>query len=250
MGAGRPPIRRALGWVLVGSLCVASLVAIVALLGGSFDDTDWRVIGTSLSFAAYSALAASGAAVRLKERSFAEPLGALTVAAAALAWMLLLLLLWGAFDDSDALARAWGVATIVALACSHASVVLRGVRASDTSAISALVACSIALGALDATAGSLAVVGAADVDEDDPVVRLMAVTVVLLLLTTALPVLLRRLGSPEEPAPAWPASRGSALERLAAEVVVATERIEGLSDPDAVRAECRRLRELARSHGG
>lgn len=251
MSAGRPLIRRALGWVLVGSLCAAALVSIVALVSDSFDDTDWRLIGTSLSFAVYSALAASGAAVRVKERPVAGPLGALTVAAAAIAWALLLVLLWGGLDDSEALARTWGVATIAALACSHASVVLRGTRASDTPAISALIVGSIALGALDATAGALAAAGALEVDEDDPVVRLMAVAVVLLLLTTALPVVLRRLSyTGEATASAWPASRGSALERLAAEVVAATERIECLDDRDAVRAECRRLRELARGHGG
>ena len=249
MQGGRPLIRRVLGWVLVGSLCLAALVAIAALLSGSFDDTDWRLIGTSLSFGIYSALAASGAAVRLKERWFAEPLGALTAIAAAVAWMLLLLLLW-ADDDSDALARAWGIASLVALACSHASVVLRATRGSDTFAIAALVATSVALGAIDATAGVLAIADAVDVDEDDPAVRLTAVTVVLLVLTTALPPVLRRLGSPRDAEPAWPASRDSSLERLAAEVVAATERIEGLSDRDAVRAECRRLRELARSHGG
>jgi hypothetical protein len=250
MQGGRPLIRRVLGWVLVGSLCLAALVAIAALLSGSFDDTDWRLIGTSLSFGIYSALAASGAAVRLKERWFAEPLGALTAIAPAVAWILLLLLLWADANDSDALARAWGIASLVALACSHASVVLRATRGSDTFAIAALVATSVALGAIDATAGVLAIADAVDVDEDDPAVRLTAVTVVLLVLTTALPPVLRRLGSPRAAEPAWPASRGSSLERLAAEVVAATERIEGLSDPDAVRAECRRLRELARSHGG
>lgn len=250
MQGGRPLIRRVLGWALVGSLCLAALVAIVALLSGSFDDTDWRLIGTSLSFGVYSALAASGAAVRLKERWFAEPLGALTAIAAAVAWVLLLVLLWGDLDEADTLARAWGIASLVALACSHASVVLRATRASDTFAIAALVATSVALGAFDATAGVLAVADAVEVDEDDPAVRLTAVTVVLLVLTTALPPVLRRLGAPRAAEPAWPASRDSSLERLAAEVVAATERIEGMSDPDAVRAECRRLRELARSHGG
>jgi hypothetical protein len=53
-------------------------VAIVAILSDSFDDTDWRLIGTSLSFAAYSSLAAGGAALRAKEHPAARPLGALT----------------------------------------------------------------------------------------------------------------------------------------------------------------------------
>lgn len=251
MSTGRPPIRRALGWVLVGSLCAAALVAIVALVSDSFDDTDWRLIGTSLSFAVYSALAASGAAVRAKEHPLAWPLSWLTGAAAAVGWALLMVLLWGGLDDSETLWRIWGVATIAALACSHASVVLNGTRESDTAAISALVVTSIALGAFDATAGALATAGAADVDEDDPAARLMAITVVLLLLATALPVLLRRLRPAVEPTstPAWPRPRRGAA-RLAAEVVAATERIERLDDPEAVRAECRRLRDLARNHGG
>jgi hypothetical protein len=252
MPAGPSPIRRVLGWVFVGSLCAAALVAIVALVSDSFDDTDWRLIGTSLSFAVYSALAASGAALRVKEHPVAGPLHLVTVAAAAVAWALLLVLLWAELDDGEALARTWGVATIAALACSHASVVLRGTRTSDTAAISALVLASIALGALDATAGALAAAGAVEIDEKDPLSRLMAVSVVLLLLCTALPVVLRRLRPPVDatPAASWPAPRASTLERLAAEVVAATERIEGLDDRDAVRAECRRLRELARSHGG
>jgi hypothetical protein len=250
MRAGRPLIRRALGWVLVASLCTAALVAIVALLSDSFDDTDWRLIGTSLSFPIYSALAAAGAAVRATEHRGAGPLGMLTVAAAAIAWALLLALLWSDLDDSDPLARTWGVTTIVALALSHASIMLRGTRTSDTPAISALTAGSIALGALVATAGAIATVDAIEVDEDATATRLLAIAVVLLLLTTALPVVLRRVQSPRHATAARPVPRDGSLERLAAEVVAATERIETMEDRDEVRAECRRLRQLARSHGG
>ncbi len=252
MPTGRPPIRRALGWVLVGSLCAAALIAIVALVSNSFDDTHWRLIGTSLSFAVYSALAASGAALRVRRHALTGPLGALTLGVAAVAWVLLLVLLWSGLDDSDALVRTWGVATIAALACSHASLVLRGTRASDTPAISVLVGVSIALGLLDATAGALATAGVVEVDEQDLSARLLAATVVLLLLTTALPAVLRRLRPAVRatPASAWPVPRDAAVERFASEVVTATERIERLDDRDAIRAECRRLRELARSHGG
>jgi hypothetical protein len=242
------PIRRYLGWTFVVSLCFAALVAIIALLTSSFDDTDWRLIGTSLSFAVYSALAASGAAVVTKEIPAARPLGTATVAAAAVGFLLVLGLIW--FDFEDGIARPWAIASLVALACSHASIVLRGARASDTGTISALVAASIALGVLDATVGTLAVAGAIEVDEEDPGVRLMAVTVVLLLLTTGLPPILRRL-QPAAPARSWPPARGGSLEQLAAEVVAGTERIERhAGDHAAVRAECRRLRDLARSLGG
>jgi hypothetical protein len=242
----RPSIRRLLGWALVVCLCLAALVAIAALLSGSFDDTDWRLIGTSLSFAVYSALAASGAALRVKEHPAVMPLGVATAATAAVGFLLVLLVLW-LEDPGDGLARTWGVVTIAALVCSHAAIVLRGTRATDTRAISALIAGSILLAALDGTVGALATAGAVDVDEDDPGARWMAVTVVLLLLTTGLSPILRRLGRTTEPLPqAWDGGG----ESLAHAVVAAADRIERLDDPAAVRAECRRLRELARARGG
>jgi hypothetical protein len=244
-GSHRPSIRRLLGWTLVVCLCVAALVAIVALLSGSFDDTDWRLIGTSLSFAVYSALAASGTALRVKGHRAALPLGVATAATAAIGFLLVLLALW-LEDPGEGLVRTWGVVTIAALVCSHAAVVLRGTRGTDTRAITALVVGSILLAGLDGTVGALATAGTVDVDEDDPGARWMAVTVVLLLLTTGLPPLLRRMGRTTEPLPQ--ARDGG--DSLAQAVIVAADRIERLDDPAAVRAECRRLRELARARGG
>jgi hypothetical protein len=241
-----PSIRRPLGWTLVVCLCCAAVVAILALLSGSFDDTDWRLIGTSLSFAVYSALAASGAALRINEHPAALPLGVATAATAAIGFVLVLAVLW-LEDPGDDLLRTWGVVTIAALVCSHAAIVLRGSRATDTRAISLLVVASIGLAALDGTVGSLTTAGAVDVDEDDPGARWMAVTVVLLLLTTGLPPILRRLSRTTGTLPqAW----GGTGESLAEAVIAAADRIERLDDPAAVRAECRRLRELARAHGG
>jgi hypothetical protein len=60
-------IRRGLGWALVLSLCVAALTAIVAVLNGGFDDTDGRVIATSVGFGAFSALGAAGTSPRLQD---------------------------------------------------------------------------------------------------------------------------------------------------------------------------------------
>ena len=241
----RPSIRRLLGWTLVACLCFAGVVAIVALLSGSFDDTDWRLIGTSLSFAVYSALAASGTALRVKEHSAAPPLGVATIAAAGIGFVLVLALLW-LDDPREGLIRTWGVVTIAALVCSHAAIVLRGARSTDARAISAIVAVSIGLAAIDGTVGALATAGAVEVDEDDPGARWMAVTVVLLLLTTGLPPILRRLGRTTEPLPqAW----GGGRESLADAVIAAADRIERLDDRAAVRAECRRRRELARARG-
>ena len=47
-------------------LCLAALVAVGALLTGSFDDTDWRVVATSLGFSVFTSTTAAGAALRLR----------------------------------------------------------------------------------------------------------------------------------------------------------------------------------------
>src|SRR4051794_26490792 len=176
--AERPSIRRPLGWALVVALCVAAATACLALLTGSFDDTDWRVIGTSLGFAAFSSTAAAGAGARLHAREagrgggvaagFAPRLafrlllrppgvhareagrvvGFATVIASGLAFVLLLGLLW--IDDGEGLLRAWGCAGITALAGSHASLVLRARRGhEDSPTVSLLVTASLVTGGLD-----------------------------------------------------------------------------------------------------
>lgn len=55
MSADSAAIRRYAGWALVTGLSVAAAAAVLALLTGSFDDTDWRVILTSIGFAVASA---------------------------------------------------------------------------------------------------------------------------------------------------------------------------------------------------
>jgi hypothetical protein len=59
-------IRRALGWALVASLSLAAVTASFALQSGSFDDTDERVILSSLAFSLYSGVSASGASLRMR----------------------------------------------------------------------------------------------------------------------------------------------------------------------------------------
>ena len=131
-GADREPLtlRRAAGWSLVAGLCVAAAVAVVAVLTGSFDDTDWRVIASSLGFSVFAGAAAAGAAVRLRPEPWAGPLGGACVAASAAAYGLLLGGLWVA-TDADGLWRAFGIAALAALWTSHAALVLRSRRPDD-----------------------------------------------------------------------------------------------------------------------
>ena len=258
----RTSVRRALARALVAALCVAALTAVGAILSGDFDETDGRVIATSLGFAVFSATAASGAALRFRDSQNLRVLALATMALSAAGFLLLLVALWS--DGDDGAWRWFGSAALAALACSHASLVSSALRSSDGPAIEALAKASITVGVVDSFFGILAVSGAVD-DVDGGFGRLMAVLVILLLLSTALPPILRRLqrtsvavaprvGAPSTAAEASTPSRRNAAPRpLATEVLAAADRIEALNgDPGnraaEIRRECQRLRELARSH--
>jgi hypothetical protein len=231
-------LRRSLGWALVGGLTVAAVTASIALVTGSFDDDDWRVIGTSLGFAVFSAIGAAGLSLRLSGGGAERLLGAVTVALAAAAFLLLLAALW-IDDDADGLWRTWGCVSLAALACSHASLVTGARRPTDSDVVSALVTISIGLAAIDAIAGILPLAEVVE-DVEEGVVEIVGVLVIGLLLTTALPPIMRRLGGPSD-VPARPTG-------LAADVLAAADRIERLSGGDErLRAEAERLRELART---
>ena len=257
-------VRRALSWALVAALCVAALTAIGAVLSGDFDETDSRVIATSLGFAVFSATAASGASLRFRDSQNLRALALATMALSAAGFLLLLVALWSEGDDGAW--RWFGSAALAALACSHASLVSGALRAWDSPAVGALTKASITLGVVDSFFGILALSGAVD-DVDEGFGQLMAVLVILLLLSTALPPILRRLqrpsvavapraGGPSTAAEAaTPSRRNPAPRPLAAEVLAAADRIEALNgDPGnrapEIRRECERLRELARSHSG
>lgn len=260
--AQRTSIRRILSWALVAALCVAALTAIGAILSGDFDETDGRVIATSLGFAIFSATAASGASLRFRGSENLRTLGLATVALAAVSFLLLVVALWS--DGDDQAWRWFGCTALAALACSHASLVSGALRISDTPAMRALAAASVVLGIIDSFFGILAISGAVD-DVEEGFGQLMAVLVILLLLTTALPPILRRLqrpaGAVSSPAgrastaakPTTPSSPAVAAGLLVVEVLAAADRIEALNRDAGnrapeIRRECERLRELARLH--
>lgn len=239
-GDQRAAIRRALSYALVAALCVAALTAIGAILTGDFDETDGRVLATSLGFAVFSATAASGASLRWRAEDGLRALGAVTMALSGAAFLILVAALW--LDGEDTAWRWFGALALAALAGSHASLVAGGGRAADGAAIATLARTSIVLALVDAGAGIAAISGAVD-EVDGGYAQLMAVLVILLLLSTALPPILRRL----QPAAARTAS--ITPPSLAAQVLAAADRIEAL-DPAAseLRRECERLRTLARTY--
>jgi hypothetical protein len=241
----RGSIRRAAGWALVAGLTIAALTAVVALLGGSFDDTEVRVILTSIGFAIASSTAAVGAAQRLRPSATLRTLGTATMVLSGLAFALLALGLWTNDWGSEGIWRAFGCSALLAIAGSHACLVLGARRSSDIDLVRLLVIASLALAAVDTLGALLPISGLAE-DAAADAAQLFAATLVLLVLTTVLPPILRRL----QRAPAKTPT--TELERFADEVEAVALRIEELNRGPAVRApeirrEVERLRALARS---
>jgi FtsH-binding integral membrane protein len=255
----RAAIRRWLGWILVATLCIAALTAIVAILEGELSEDDARVIGASLGFGIFSALAAPGATLRLRASERLRAVGLVTLLLAAASYVLLLAALFTGNDDEDTW-RLFGIFGLGSLFASHASLVVGAMRDTDSVAVLAIAIGSIVLSAVDSGIGILAITGAFD-DVDDPegLVRFTAVLVVLMLLTTVLPPIMRRLQAKPAVRSAEPSRAGASAEPsqgpgpLAEEVMAAVDRIEALNaDPGnnapMIRRECERLRELARTH--
>jgi hypothetical protein len=241
-------LRRVAGWALVAGLCVSAAVAIIALLTGSWSDTSWKVVGTSLGFSVFTSTAAAGAAVQLRPRSWAQALGVATIGSSAAAFVALLLALWVA--DDDWAWRAFGVGGLAALWTSHASLVLRALRSDDSTAIARLTGVSIVALGIDTFIGILAVLGAFSDVESEPAERGLAVLLVITLLSTALPPILRGLRRKEAATPA--AAAFGAPRRaggLAGEVAEVAARLDAMDLPPRAQAEVERLRQLARNAG-
>jgi hypothetical protein len=247
---GTAGLRRVAGWALVAGLCVSAAVAIVALATSSWSDLSWRIVGTSLGFSVFTSTAAAGAALQLRPAEWARALGLATVGASAASLVTLLVALW--LVDEGWAWRAFGVAGLAALWTSHASLMLRALRSDDSTAVRRLTAVSVVALGIDTSIGMLAVVGAFDdMEVVDPVERGLSVLLVITLLSTALPPILRRLQRrAEEPGPA--AAAFGAPRRatgLAGEVAEVAARLEAMDLPPGARAEVDRLRQLARNAG-
>ena len=247
-------IRRTLGWTLVAGLVLAAIAASAAIVEGSFDDDDWKVIGTSLGFSVYSALAAAGATLRLRPRDLHQHVGSITMLLSGVSFVLLLAWVWPEPDHSEVVVRTWGAFSLAALAASHACIVTAARRPADSEAVRLIATVSIVLGVADATAAILPVVEIVE-EVEEGATELFAVMVIALLLTTVLPPIMRRLGGAERaPSPATKtASRETRAERLARDVLEAVDRIEAMNAGNTgrgpeIRRECERLRALASQH--
>jgi hypothetical protein len=129
--------------------------------------------------------------------------------------------------------------------------VLRVQRRDDPPLLSALVWTSIVTAAFDMLVADVAILAIVD-DVSDGFVRLAAVALVIMVLSTALPPLLRRsAGRQARAAPDACGQPASAPEpkltmaRLADELVAAASRLDAIRTPADVHREAECLRDLA-----
>jgi hypothetical protein len=244
-------LRRVAGWALVAGLCASAAVAIVGLVTNAWSDLSWRVVGTSLGFSVFTSTAATGAAVQLRAEAWAQSLGTATIASSAASFVALVVALW-TWDD-DVAWRVFGVAGLAALWTSHASLMLRALRSDDSTAVRRLTAVSIVTLAVDTSIGILAIVEALPDVDSDAAERGVAVLLVITVLSTVLPPILRRLQRREGPDARPAAAAFGAPPRaggLAGEVAEVAARLDAMDLPPSARAEVDRLRRLARNAGG
>jgi hypothetical protein len=183
-------LRRLLLVATVSALSLTALFAIFALLTGSFDETQVRILATTGGCGLASLLAMPG--TRLLEQLEHVDLGRLVVFLAALTFVVELWAVW-IDTDNDVSWRALAVAVSVTVALAQIAGSLARRRPSDPEAVPLLGlaagVCAIVLSLLISLA-ALAKVG------DSGYYRLLGVVAVLDVLLVALQGAVRRFGAP------------------------------------------------------
>jgi hypothetical protein len=193
-------IARLLGWGVALGVLGSAGWAIVELFSDSIDETDGRVILTSLAFAAASTAGASGLAAILRPMLGLRVLGLATLGCSIAAFALLAAMIWHddfPFEIRETLWRACGCVSVLAIAGGHASLMLRSRRPTDGALVELVTFSSLAFGAIDA-AGAFSWLSEITDEISDPWGRRLAAVLVLLIATTVLAPLLRRLQSVSE----------------------------------------------------
>jgi hypothetical protein len=179
--------------VSIACLCLAALIAIVALLSGDFDETEGKVTLTTLAVAIYNLTGMAAVAVRA--RPGLAPIGFLGIGASAIAFVLVLVLIWQDWDDGgdeSALAQAWGIASVAAISLTQAGLLLAGRHESDSNLVRGIV--NVTLLAVALVAALLIVAIAREFDDDNEAgYRVLGALAVLDVLGMLLIPILRRL---------------------------------------------------------
>jgi hypothetical protein len=220
--------------VAAWSVLIAGLAAIVAVANGRFGTEDLRVLGTSLGFAVFSSTAAAGAALRREGTGRSPWVGVATIVLSGLSLLMLEVAIWAL--DEDAL-RLFGSLALLTLAASHASIVLRAQRPDDGPLLRFSTAASILFATADCAGAAVVLQGNFDIPDPSAYIRATAVVLIAMLVTTAIPPLLRasrrranrapRIPPPPPPPTALPTADTMRVSPLAAAALAGVTALVG-----------------------
>jgi hypothetical protein len=198
-------VKRGFLYAMIVSIVAAGLFAIVTFLSGGISDTEGRILGTTLLLALSSGISLAASTAWLKSR----PLTGTSIAAAGVAFLVAAPNLWSG-ASSTAWGKTIGILYIVAVAGAYASLLVAFRREGERSSTSAVH--WLALAAL-AWLTAMAIAFIVSDYSGDNGFRAVGVAAVLLVASTLVTVLLRRLETPgEEAEPAG--LRGRRIERI------------------------------------
>jgi hypothetical protein len=182
----------------VSALSLTALFAIFALLTGSFDETQVRILATTGGFGLAALLATPG--TRLLEQGRHVGLGQAVAGLAALSFVVELWPLWLSTTD-DLPWRALVVVVAVTVASAQIAQSLARQRPSDPEAIRPL---ALAAGVCAVVLALLIALAAIAKQHDSGYYRLLGVVAVLDVLLAFLQPVVRRFGTPAAPSPSAP----------------------------------------------
>jgi len=185
------PARRLLLRVVVVGLCVTAAIAILVLLSGSFDDTSWRILGTTTAISVFALVSVPSGV--LLERGRARPLALASAAFTLGAFLLTVIAIWHADGVPSWLWRIYGIVLTLDAALAQAAAVESRRRDSDTQAIDRLTLGSMVTAAVLAAMGTVAILDSID---DGGFYRLLGAIAVLDVLLVILAAVLRRGSGP------------------------------------------------------
>ncbi len=188
--------RRILLRAVVAALSVTALVAISALIGGSFGDTEWKILATTSGFALASLFALRGTI--LLDQGIHRRLAWSVVVLSALAFVLLLNVVWVDSGDSEWTWKSLAIAAGLAGALGQIATSLARRRPTDPPSIRPL---SAAAGVCALTVEVLIAFAAIDEIDAGGYYRFLAAVFVLDVLLVALESVVRRLGDKPAVAP-------------------------------------------------
>jgi hypothetical protein len=190
--------RRILLLAVVAALSLTALIAILALLAGSFGETEGKILATTGGFALASLFAMRGT-ILLDQGRYRE-LGWTVVALSALAFLLELKVVWVDDGDSEVTWKALAITAGFAGALGQIATSLARRRPADPPSLRSLAS---AAGACALTVEALIAFAAIEEVDDAGFYRVLGAVFVLDVLLVALESVVRRLGAPAvAPAPA------------------------------------------------